>query len=219
MARRRRSRVPALSLFPFLSVLACVIGALTLMIAALAIGQLATETVDVDAFAAVRARVEAGVAERDALTARIAWSEAAQLEERARALTLERDRLRAQVEALSDELAGRSALPTEPRIQLQPSGSGQRLLPRFAECRAGDVRLREPGGWGDPIPVEQLRTSARFHRFLRGAAATRRGTVIFLIRPDGVRSFNAASAVAARLGVRHGKLPLPGQGEIDLSLL
>ena len=39
MARRRRAK-PAVSLFPFLSILACVIGTLTLMITALALGQM-----------------------------------------------------------------------------------------------------------------------------------------------------------------------------------
>ncbi len=42
MARRRKSEV-SVSLFPFLSVLACVIGTLTLMISALALGQMDTK--------------------------------------------------------------------------------------------------------------------------------------------------------------------------------
>ena len=40
MARRKRDGAPTVSLFPFLSILACVIGTLTLMISALAIGQM-----------------------------------------------------------------------------------------------------------------------------------------------------------------------------------
>ncbi len=43
---RRPSREPVSSLFPFLSVLACVIGTLTLLIAALAIGQVAEGLLD-----------------------------------------------------------------------------------------------------------------------------------------------------------------------------
>ncbi|HIQ23355.1 MAG TPA: hypothetical protein EYH34_19195 [Planctomycetes bacterium] len=45
MARRRRTNKLAVSLFPFLSVLACVIGTLTLMITALALGQMDTDEV------------------------------------------------------------------------------------------------------------------------------------------------------------------------------
>lgn len=45
MPRRRRKKL-TISLFPFLSILACVIGTLTLMITALALGQMDTEAVD-----------------------------------------------------------------------------------------------------------------------------------------------------------------------------
>lgn len=48
MARARRRAQTSVSLFPFLSVLACVIGALTLLITASAIGQVATDTVDLE---------------------------------------------------------------------------------------------------------------------------------------------------------------------------
>ena len=43
MARRRRKKGVSVSLFPFLSILACVIGTLTLMITALALGQMDTD--------------------------------------------------------------------------------------------------------------------------------------------------------------------------------
>ncbi len=45
MARRKRKTKLTVSLFPFLSILACVIGTLTLMITALALGQMDTDTV------------------------------------------------------------------------------------------------------------------------------------------------------------------------------
>jgi hypothetical protein len=45
MARRRRKQGVSVSLFPFLSILACVIGTLTLMITALALGQMDTDEV------------------------------------------------------------------------------------------------------------------------------------------------------------------------------
>ena len=45
MGRRRKSDAESVSLFPFLSILACVIGVLTLMITALALGQMDTEEV------------------------------------------------------------------------------------------------------------------------------------------------------------------------------
>jgi len=43
--------------------------------------------------------------------------------------------------------------------------------------------------------------------------------VIFLLREDGLNSYNRAAGWAEnRYAVRHGKLPLPGQGAVDLSL-
>ncbi|MFT5444621.1 MAG: hypothetical protein ACI8W3_003678 [Myxococcota bacterium] len=44
MAKRHRTGELAVTLFPFLSILACVIGTLTLMIAALALGEMATQS-------------------------------------------------------------------------------------------------------------------------------------------------------------------------------
>jgi hypothetical protein len=219
VAARRRRSAPSISLFPFLSVLNCLIGTLTLLIVALAVGQMATDGVDVEAFEAAAATVASGTAERDELRARVAWAAARDLERRAGALEAELERLRVELAASGRELSGRSALPSEPRIQLQPSGSGRSLVPHFAECRAGALRLRGAGRWSAPIAVEGLGVSAELRRFLLDATSRRGGTVIFLIRPDGVATYNAASALASRLGVRHAKLPLPGQGEIDLSLL
>ncbi|MFG0334632.1 MAG: hypothetical protein ACF8TS_14850, partial [Maioricimonas sp. JB049] len=46
MARRRSDDGEAVSLFPFLSILACLIGVLTLMITALALGQMDREQTD-----------------------------------------------------------------------------------------------------------------------------------------------------------------------------
>ena len=46
MARRRRRDETAVSLFPFLSVLACVIGTLTLLLSALAVGHMGGESVE-----------------------------------------------------------------------------------------------------------------------------------------------------------------------------
>jgi len=43
--------------------------------------------------------------------------------------------------------------------------------------------------------------------------------VIFLIRPDGVESFFEAENVANQFKVRNAKLPLPGDGDLDFSLM
>jgi hypothetical protein len=42
--------------------------------------------------------------------------------------------------------------------------------------------------------------------------------VIFLIRPDGIDSYRWAASQTGRAYVRHAKLPLPGQGELEFAL-
>ncbi len=89
MAGRRRRQDLSVSLFPFLSVLACVIGTLTLLIAALAIGEMAS---DLDP-AASTGDPEASEQEIQAWTDRIAVLKKRldqALEERKRLTTLER---------------------------------------------------------------------------------------------------------------------------------
>lgn len=60
MARPRRRTRPTLSLFPFLSVLACVIGTLTLLITATAIGEMAGNTIDLERYEALERQVAEG---------------------------------------------------------------------------------------------------------------------------------------------------------------
>jgi hypothetical protein len=66
MGRRRKEKGAAVSLFPFLSILACVIGVLTLIISALAVAQM-----DTPEMASVEA-VEAAESERQAELKKIA---------------------------------------------------------------------------------------------------------------------------------------------------
>ena len=59
--------------------------------------------------------------------------------------------------------------------------------------------------------------NADFHGALDRAKGRKDGTVVFLIRSDGVGTYQKAARVADERGVRHGKLPAPGQGVLDMS--
>ena len=59
---------------------------------------------------------------------------------------------------------------------------------------------------------------ARFRAFLQRIRNTLDGTVIFLIRPNGVATYEWASEMSGRLFVRQAKLPLPTQGTLDFAL-
>ena len=74
---RRRSRTTP-SLFPFLSVIACIIGALTLILAASAVGQMATGAIDLERYE--RLEEEIAVGRRQLAELRSIASEALELE-------------------------------------------------------------------------------------------------------------------------------------------
>jgi hypothetical protein len=65
------------------------------------------------------------------------------------------------------------------------------------------------------IPREEIALDDDYGRYLRRVRVIRDAIVIFLIRPDGVDTYAIASQVAENHQVRHAKLPLPGEGELD----
>jgi hypothetical protein len=104
-------------------------------------------------------------------------------------------------------------------IRILPHGSARPLQPFFVECRAEGVRVYQKN-LRDSLYYarESLDDVSRFRAFLQRVRSVRDGTVIFLIRPDGVESYAWASGQSGRLYVRHAKLPLPGQGVLEFAL-
>lgn len=256
MARPRRRTRQGVSLFPFLSVLACVTGALTLILTATAIGQLASDAVDVDQYEGLQHEIAEGrrqLASLQALgaeveqlaadvgdagaSARALEAERQQAREQARASAGLRRQLgesdsrvatlRGQLEPLTrqvserrHELVARRKAAAVAPILLQPSGSGRDLEPHFVECRAEGIVLYEGGRRrATPVSMQRLGQSAALQGFLRAVRERRGATVVFLVRPGGVGSYQLASLIARQLGVRNGKIPLPGSGALDFSRL
>ncbi len=88
MARRDRT-APSISLFPFLSVLACVIGTLTLMITALSLGQMDNDTVaSAEEFERVKKELEAEEKRVESIEARMKRANAQANEEQQRLIEL-----------------------------------------------------------------------------------------------------------------------------------
>ena len=113
---RRSSQDLGSSLFPFLSVLACVIGTLTLLIASLAIGQVAESLLDAREDSAQREQLEAKRAELREVKAQLA---------KASNIAEELAAARAQVRALGFD-------PDDSQVAIRPlarrratTGSGQ----------------------------------------------------------------------------------------------
>ena len=252
---RSPSRDLGSSLFPFLSVLACVIGTLTLLIASLAIGQVAEDLLDsaidptevehLDAQRAELRALENGLeaiehlgeelaaarAELHALGVRPDQSEldrrreveirrrSAQLAASLLRLEHENEDLVASIQGVEVALVNdRSGSDTRP-IRILPHGSAGPLRPYFVECREDGVRvhhknLRE----SFYLARGSLDDVARLRIFLQRVRGVLDGTVIFLIRPNGVATYEWASEMSGRLFVRHAKLPLPTQGTLEFAL-
>ena len=148
MARARRRGQASVSLFPFLSVLACVIGILTLLITATAIGQVAADTVDLERYEKMEREIETG---RDQLASLAA------VEADAERLGRELDSARDAHAAIAD--AGEAA-----RRALARSGPLRDTL-KSAEDRVDELRSEL-----DPLE-DKLRRHARELEAKRGARA------------------------------------------------
>ncbi len=270
MARRNKDEGETISLFPFLSILACLIGTLTLMIVAVSLGQISREQSDdvVErhrAYSVIKADVAFQEAELETLQQlladareleerlRLANEELARLENeqqdrmsredvnseyarmlaesnrlRKRLAEIENDpkKLEAEIEKLEAEVKRREAGPEEAIVQIRPGGSGVDIDPVFVECTANSVVILHD----DESKSVRIRSGdlnkegGEFHALLERVAAMPKGQIIFLVRPDGVGTYNTARSVArTHYSPRHGyaangKLPVPSQGNIDLSV-
>jgi predicted RNase H-like nuclease (RuvC/YqgF family) len=274
MARAKQSVDDSVSLFPFLSILACVIGILVLMITAITLGQIGQDTVQAaDAAEAAKAEAEAQArieeykklraalaadlenakqleslvqnaaavrknleevraelktleAKRAATTSKLEkeeleradkLAEANRLKNQIAALEKQLAPLAEQIKKLRAELAKRTAPPEAAQVKILPSGSGTDLDATFVECAQASIVLYEEGK-ETRVPIAQTGSSKEFAALLAGVKAKKNGTVIFLVRPDGVGTYNTARNIARGRGVLNGKLAIAGQGKLDLSL-
>ncbi len=256
MSRKRPRGENPVSLFPFLSVLSCIIGTLTLMITALALGEVINapekknaegkKLVDrktivleeltgisekVDAIERKTAAYEAAREELKALDE--AYEEAARRHEdalenlrvsdelrvRAHSTSREIDRMNSQIDEARKQLDKQLEAERSHRIRLHPGGTGKNLRPRFVECT--DTSLRLYSGFNHisiPVDQEDIPASPIYKSFLSRLGLSRHDSIIFLVRPNGIKTHKVAASVAKEMEVKYGKLPLPGDGEIDFSL-
>lgn len=246
MARRRHKNRPEPSLFPFLSILACVIGALALLITTQAVGQIADESVDVDRYEALEEGIERDrrevqglqtlATEVETLSAELAAARAQEalaqqsrsdpqatpLRERLQAAGSRHSALKRELEQLAEGARKRASEldaqrgRPEAAVRVRPSGSGHGLLPQFIECRRDGLRLYTAAGPVN-VPAHGISTSAAFRNFVRGVAQRENATVIFLIRPGGVPLRDIALKSIREVRVRTAEIPVPGDGPLDLS--
>jgi len=273
MARRAKEQGEALSLFPFLSILTCLIGTLTMLIALLAMQQVSKTDADkqkIEASEQERLNAETRLSDYNTLKnkiqkdkgviaelktllkqkeekrkallealERLSKENASRLDERAKRnkaankaeeLMMELNRAKdkitkmtAEIERLKKEIAEKDALrATKTKkslstVMVRPSGSRSGLTPTFVECGKDSVVIYEPEG-KKRISASVLKTDQVFNELLANVKATEQKTIIFLIRREGLWTFRTASMQADGAGARYGKLPIVGDGVLDLSL-
>jgi acetolactate synthase small subunit len=257
MAKQAKDDEDDVSLFPFLSILACVIGTLTLMITALAIGQMDTPAV---AQAEEAEQVEQQLADKQdevkQLRQQLRQSaknvgelfnlesqlvllkeQIAKHEEEAKDLSKQIDPSLVQVDyeakilelqqekaRLDEKLArirtelGEREENQEAVVQIRPGGSAVDFEPTFIECREDGIVIYEDGAEPQRVARGQIGGDVRYLSLLDQVAASQDRVVTFLLRADGIATYNQARGVAQARYARNGKLPVLGKGKLDLSL-
>ncbi|QDT65492.1 hypothetical protein [Calycomorphotria hydatis] len=267
MARKKKSAGASVSLFPFLSILACVIGVLTLMITSLALSQIdeaqdpeaveraskmqelrEAQDVSAEKLAEIQQLLSAAQALEDKLKA--AMAELKELQDKNEAssqaedaatkmadLLAELNRLRFRIpelatdippldqelKELQERLKKLKAPPKEADVVIKPGGSGFNLDPTFVEVTTTGLVIHEDNGKQTRIRSGDIRkTSGDFVKLLTRKAGDARGIVVFLIREDAVDLYNSTENFARNYYTPNGycntgKLPVQGQGRIDLS--
>lgn len=138
------------------------------------------------------------------------------------ALKSERPPLSKKLEELKAELAKRKNPPKKiESVTVRPGGSGLGKAARlfFVECNSTGLVLIDESGKETPVATAAIATSTTYRSFLEEVKRSSDSMVLFLIRKEGAEAYNSAAVLAeSKFEVRTGKLPIPNNGKIDLSL-
>ena len=270
MAKARKSDGSSVNLFPFLSILICVIGCLTLIIVVLqliAMNQVegrepeeverAREFVQMEKLQEedqkklddLRQLIEEMIQVNQATLANMEklsmlkellenqekldvsreelMTKFALLQQTNKQLDLDHAELLVQIEELKKLIEERKLPPEAARLQVRPTGSGANTIPYFVEIASKTILIHH--SMTEPaieIPSASLGQSEEFNKLLETIKARGDRRLIFLVRGDDsamqnlARANTVVNAFKARTGAKFypGKLPLPGDGKVDLSM-
>ena len=257
VAKKKKSEGETVSLFPFLSILACVIGVLTLMITALALSQMDNQDDKwkrAEEFEQQQNKITDKQQELDQVKSQVEdysklnrelilaleelkklkqdknkipddvspkekvklLAEANRLTKRIEEIKDDPIALQKEIEKLKVELNKREN-PVAAEVRIQPGGTGVDLNPTFIECTKNGIVVLDGPNKDIRVRRDDLSKSLPFVELLDKIGAQSKGTVIFLVRQDAVYTYNIASSVARSRFCPNGKLPVEGNGKIDLS--
>lgn len=138
------------------------------------------------------------------------------------ALKQERPPLSKRLKDLQNELKTRKEAPKpKESVIVRPRGVGQRGAKNifFVECNSTGIIVITDGKAGKPISTAAIPTSDAFNKHLDTVKKTRDSMVLFLVRKSGNTAYLWAAGVAeTKYKLTTGKLPIPNDGKIDLSL-
>ncbi len=273
MARRKPSGM-SINLFPFLSILVCIIGCLTLIIVVINISQMnkaegmtPDELLRAQEWMAIKKEQEKDREEydklknliekmiqdnRDTIAKRDKLIRLKEMKENQQKIDESRNELIAkinalqaainqfdkqypelakQIETLLAELQKRDLPPDPPKLRVRPSGSGTSSFPYFVEAANNSLRIHkslkeEPVD----IPTAALGQNEAFVDLLKTVSSKTNNRLVFLIRGSkaSAQSYNEASKFISVYNEQHkaeprfnrivpGRLPLPGEGKVDLT--
>ncbi len=266
MARRRKVEDAGISLFPFLSILACLIGVLTLMISVMTrlnspdtAGQteedinrakkrsqlvslaqgLEVEIDDLDkrlkkerASSLQLAKLREERQQLEGKSAELKKQQnkspdeikatAEKLQQEIASLIAKKGQLEKEAKEIKDEITARKAAPDPPKsVQVRPGGSGNNRPSSvfFVECSEKGINLYKRGGTQPQfIKMDDIPKSGAYQDYLKKIKSVRDPMVLYLIRRTGYSTYRwAAHEALTKHQLRTGKLPLPNDGELDLS--
>lgn len=269
MAKRAKDSGGSVNLFPFLSILICIIGCLTLIIVIINLvamsrgeGRTSEEVERAQEYVQLQREKEERQEEldklrqhienliqqnRDTLSARDRLKKLKDTLENQEEIDKSREELIAQFNLLTattkkltedevflkaeivkkeEEIKKRQLPPVSAALAVRPSGSSSNTKPFFAEISDRGVYIHtslsaEPVS----IPVASLGQSEEFINLLKNIASQPYNRLIFLVRgtPGAVQTLNSANQTVANYNqssgteIIPGRLPLPGEGKVDLS--
>ncbi|MEN8774868.1 MAG: hypothetical protein ABF379_05915 [Akkermansiaceae bacterium] len=138
------------------------------------------------------------------------------------AIKEERPPLAKRLKQLEDELKKRKEKP-KPKgsVKVQPRGilGGGADVVFFVECNSTGIVLLDAQGGEKKISTAAIKMSGVYAKYLDRVKKTEDSMVLFLIRKAGNEAYRwAVGSAEVKYKLPTGKLPLPNDGEIDLSL-
>ena len=138
------------------------------------------------------------------------------------ALKKEQPPLNRRLEELMKELAALKEVPKpKESVIVRPGGSGFRQAKNifFVECNSTGIVILQDGAPPKTVAKGAIGTNPAYNKFLDEVKKARSSMVLFLIRKNGNDSYRwAAGWAQSKYEVDIGKLPIPNDGVIDLSL-